>query len=147
MEEIMKIKLFIVVIIILLISSCSTVTRATVIYDESIDLEETAWISTYNMGMIVKFNGEEVNWPSSKKDEFIQIPAGDTLLEWVVSSYVGDRHWRGKASMRYNFQPQKQYYFFPGHYHFKNAIYLVIYEYGEKTHGQGAGWDDYVLLE
>jgi hypothetical protein len=142
----MKSKLFIIGVVVLLISSCATETRATIVYDELIALEETAWISTYNMGTIVKYNGEEVNWPASKKDELIQIPAGDTLLEWDIHSTIDNKYWSGKAVIRYNFQPQKQYYFFPGNYHFKTAIYLIIYDYGKKTYGQGGQWDDVVYL-
>jgi hypothetical protein len=58
----------------------------------------------------------------------IQIPAGDTLLEWKYNSYI-------YVWFRYNFQPQKQYFFFLDQEEGKYGYRLYTYDFGEKVPG------------
>ena len=108
MGENMK-PMFVVILAVILLPSCAS--SANVIYDESIPLEKTSLLHTWNQGYIVGYNGVEVNWRTRGK-KLIQIPAGDTLLEWDLNTYASGSIVSGKGILfRYNFQPQKQYVF------------------------------------
>jgi len=106
----MKHLLFFICISTLLMTSCAT--KAEIIFDDSIAVEKTAWICPGNVGTIISYNEIEVNWKGSK---FIQIPAGNTLLEWNIYSSIGNTTYRAENILsRYNFLPGKQYYFIFG---------------------------------
>jgi len=96
-------------ILVILISSC-TISKAGLVYDESVPLEQTAWITVAAVGKVVAYNGIAVTWPQSR---IIQIPAGDTLLELNVDGQM-DYNTYFKANgvlFRYNLQPEKLYSF------------------------------------
>ena len=102
----MKIFKYGIFILALLIISCTPSLKS--VYDDTVPIEQSAWISTANAGTIVSINGVTVNWSGNWTDSFRQIPAGETLLEWNVSSdgYTG----RGFYFM-YDFKKGMQYYF------------------------------------
>jgi hypothetical protein len=95
----------------MLILSCAT--KAGTVFDESVPLERSAWISTSNLGTIVAYNGISVNWKPATFSAFIaQVPAGDTLLEVDLHSGNGNIVYTGEGLLfRYNFQSGKQYFF------------------------------------
>ena len=98
-------------ILVVLISSC-TVTKAGIIFDESVPQEQTSWISTAQVGTITAYNEIAVKWSSYK---IIQIPAGDTLLELDINARLGDIRVKAKGALfRYDFQPEKFYSFLVG---------------------------------
>ena len=111
----MRGKFFLVIIACLLLAGCMN-TKPSIIFDESVAPERTAWITTVLMGTITGFNGVEVNWGKYTSLILIQIPAGDTLLEWDLDAYVSlgiyTYNYKGKGILlRYNFQPEKKYTF------------------------------------
>jgi hypothetical protein len=112
----MKKLLALVSISSLLYLSCATNVVGTV-HDSSVPLERSSQI-LLSESDIVRYNGVSVDWKKSR--DFIQIPAGNTLLEidlkvqrtygygvstrtTVFSSY------EGKMLFAYNFQPNKKY--------------------------------------
>jgi len=93
---------------ILLFFSCKT--TAGIVFDDSVPLEQSAQIFC-SIGTITGYNGIAVNWEQGS-GKIVQIPAGDTLLEWNISTRYGNTNYSGKDMLlRYNFQPQKRYYF------------------------------------
>jgi hypothetical protein len=97
----------------LLLASCVIMPKARIVYDKSIAVEKTAWICPENVGTITGYNGIEVKWKFSPLSfGFIQIPAGNTLLEWELDASVRGSIYRGDNILfRYNFLPGKQYFF------------------------------------
>ena len=111
----MRNKCFLVIIACVLLAGCMN-TKPSIIFDESVAPENTAWITTVLMGTITGFNGVEVNWGKYTSLKLIQIPAGDTLLEWDLDAYVIlgtiTYNYKGKdILLRYNFLPDKKYTF------------------------------------
>jgi hypothetical protein len=104
----MKKQLLLVCAVIALGASCAA-TTATISFDENIPPEESAWIGTLvygrDEGMITGYNGISVDWPAG---EMIQIPAGETVLEWNFSGSFSGKN----VVFRYNFKPARRYYFF-----------------------------------
>jgi hypothetical protein len=97
---------------VLLFFSCKT--SAGIVFDDSVPVGETAQIFTSNIGDITGYNGITVDWKRKYfSTKTIQIPAGDTLLQFGdIKSQSGFITYTGKNIMfRYNFQPQKTYYF------------------------------------
>lgn len=108
----MRTRFFFVFLAIVLFVSCAATPSVKTVFDDSIPLEHTAWISTTFQGSIVGFNGIPVEWKKGDISHMIQIPAGDALLEWNIQSgnlYI-QRSAQG-VQFQYNFQPQKQYIF------------------------------------
>jgi hypothetical protein len=101
----------------LLTASCVITPKASIIYDQSIDVEKTAWICPGNIGVITGYNGIQVNWKISPFNfSFVQIPAGSTLLEWDIDTSQGNTIYRANNILfRYNFLPGKQYMFLIGY--------------------------------
>jgi len=122
MKNIKKISIFLFfVMIVYLFSSCALTPKVKGQFDESVPVESSAWLSTRNAGRIIGYNGIPVNWRAGiifgYGTRMYQIPAGETLLEWNVSSELRGLQMRysGKnAFIRFNFQPQKQYFFLIG---------------------------------
>ena len=124
----MKKLFFCVAILVLLISSC-TVTQAGIVFDESIPLEQTSWLSTGHLGTVVSYNGIAVKWSSTK---VVQIPAGDTLLELNVSSRGGNVIIKiNRALFRYSFQPEKHYSFLLGMDNDEYGVSVYAWNFGE----------------
>jgi hypothetical protein len=118
-----------VIILPLLILSCVVTPSAWLIYDESVPLEESAWIST-RMGTITGYNGITVKWKQVWGNKMVQIPAGDTLLEVDL-----DTEFKGTGLIfQYNFQAGKLYYLSVGWGKETNDIGIHVYTYdiGEK---------------
>jgi hypothetical protein len=118
-------KLFIVCAVLaccLLAFSCGT-PKLVATFDESVPLEKSSWISTSFLGEIKSYNGIPVNWkgPDAITVEMIQIPAGQTVLEWNIEVSAGgvtagDVRIKymsriNGALFTYNFLPGKQYMF------------------------------------
>jgi hypothetical protein len=102
-----------VTILSMLFLSCLTPKKAGTVFDESVPLERSAWISASNLGTIVAYNGIAVNWKDIPfSPSLVQIPAGDTLIEVNVRSENGNTIYTGDGLIfRYNFQPGKLYLF------------------------------------
>ena len=112
----MKKQLPIIVIAVFLAASCTT--GVNTIFDDSVPLERSAWIAPFrtggwSVGTVTGYNGIPVEWTTKGPKQLIQIPAGDTELEWDLDARTGNSIYRGKnLIMRFNFQPEKQYFFF-----------------------------------
>lgn len=110
----MKKLLLCIAILVLSISSC--ITKAGIVFDESVPLEQTSRISTLRVGTITAYNEIAVNWSPR---EVVQIPVGDTLLEfdlyaqeYDLNARWGDIIYTAKGVLfRYDFQPEKFYCF------------------------------------
>ena len=127
----MKKQIILISIIAILISSCATIepSIASIIYDESVPTEGTAMIAA-DQGTIIGYNGIDVNWKAGK---VIQIPSGDTLLEWNIVASDGTTKVIGKGiQFHYNFQPQKFYKFWVPRNNEVWGFNVYAYEYGEK---------------
>ena len=120
-------------------------------YDESIPVEKSAMVFQ-NVGDIIVYNGINVNWKQYKMTRGVQIPAGDTLLEWNIQS----NDILGKNILfRYNFQPNKQYTFwvcFRNEDHedenFSYKIYglqVFAYDFGHKITYSDFGNEKYLV--
>jgi hypothetical protein len=112
----MKKQFLLIAILPILILSCAT-PKPQFIYDESIPVDESSSLSLNNLGTITGYNGITVEWkPNTWKGTFVQIPAGDTLLEIDLKSgsLNGNVIYSGNVLFRYNFQPGRQYWFFGG---------------------------------
>jgi len=134
----------------LLTASCIITPKTRVVYDESIAVEKTSWICPGNIGAIIGYNGIEVNWKFNALDfSFIQIPAGNTLLEWDVNTTQGTMIFKGSNVLfRYNFLPGKQYLFLLGRDPNANdsengSLGLMVYMYniGERVDGSYRGME------
>jgi hypothetical protein len=112
----MKKQFFLFCISALLSSSCVITPKARIVYDDSIAVEKTAWICPENIGTIIGYNGIEVDWKFNPYSfSFVQIPAGDTLLEWDIHASQGNTVFRGSNILfRYSFLSGKQYFFTMG---------------------------------
>jgi len=146
-----KAVVFLLCINILLLVSCITNPKARIIFDDSIPLEKTAWICPGNVGAITGYNEIEVNWKPSaySYNYFIQIPAGNTLLEWDINSNLGNTIYRASNILfRFNFLPGKQYYLVFGRDpEAKEAgtgalgIKVYMYNIGESINGSSSEMD------
>jgi len=122
----------------LLSASCVITPKASIIYDQSIDVEKTAWICPGNIGAITGYNGIQVNWKINPFNiSFVQIPAGSTLLEWDIDTSQGNTIYRANNILfRYNFLPGKQYIFLighdPGDENSNLGLKVYIYNIGER---------------
>ena len=118
-------------IIITLVSSCST--DNPIVYNKSVPLEMTARLSTRGVGTIIGYNGEEVKWGSYYHLDFVQIPAGNTWLEWKLKDEITYTSFIGrKVLFNYNFQEQKQYIFSVGEKNGEYGLNVYEYDFGEK---------------
>lgn len=101
--------LVLVLVCMFFVFSCSTSEKA--VFDESISIEDSAWIVQGGVGDIVGYNGISVDWNLGFTGA-ARIPAGDTLLEWNVNSAIGNSRYRGNSLLiQYKFQPEKKYIF------------------------------------
>ena len=127
----MKKKLILIGTVCLLLLSCYT-SKPTIIYDDSTPVKETAWIfiGGINRCSITGYNGIPVNWP---EEEMVQIPAGDTLLEWkFTGAYRGEN-----IMFQYNFLPQKKYYFEVDRKDGKHGLIVYIFDFEESPYSLG----------
>jgi len=116
----------------LFILSCTTTTS--IIHDESVAPEQSSWVGTDNAGVIVGYNGIAVNW-KARMGKTIQIPAGNTLLEWDIEggNPLGNTIYKAKGALfLYNFQPQKKYYFIPTRLDDKYGFHVYSYDADQK---------------
>jgi hypothetical protein len=107
-------KLFLLIGVTFLVS-CTTTGSVGVVHNPSVPVEQSALISA-NAGTITGYNGTAVNWTSPSWNRMIQIPAGNTILEWSIRgeriNTGSDTVYRGKNILfAYNFRPQKKYFF------------------------------------
>ena len=122
---------FLLSFFIFILSSCTT--SAGIIYDDTIPLEETAWIGLFNLGTITGYNGVSVNWKLTGP-KMVQIPAGDTLLEVNLFSDREGITYRGEGLIfRYNFQKQKQYFFQADIQNTIRGLRVHEYDFGERV--------------
>jgi hypothetical protein len=113
--------------------SCMAAPSVKTIFDESVPLENTAWLSTTFQGTIVEYNGIPVKWEKSSLNNMIQIPAGDTLLKWDINAGNLYVQWIGKGILfQYSFQPRKQYIFLLDKKDGKDGFDIWRYDIGEK---------------
>jgi hypothetical protein len=133
----MKKILLLIGIASLLFSSC--LSTSTSIFDDSILEEKTTRIMTNNIGDVNEYNGIPVNWKQKfAKNTLYQIPAGDTLLEFDVEAEISYKSYisiKG-ASLKYNFQPQKEYWFSISRKNNLWGIDLYAWDYGDKNSGK-----------
>ena len=123
------------VLIFTLFAGCAATPRVNHVVDDSIPLERSAWINPYNAGTIIGYNGIPVNWrpTGGVSANFIQIPAGDTLLEWNINSYYSGVNYTGNNILfRFNFRPQQQYVFLPVRLDGKSGFRVYAWDIGEK---------------
>jgi hypothetical protein len=141
----MKNLLFLICITMLSLSSCLT-PKANIIFDQSVEAEKSAWICPGNVGTITAYNEIEVNWKGLK---FIQIPAGNTLLEWEIHSNIGNTIYSAENILfRYNFLPGKQYFLVFGRDPGEKepgagmlGIKLYVYDMGETIAGSDSAME------
>jgi len=114
-------KLFVLVILpVFLFFSCVS----NVVFDNSIPLEKTSKIYAGMVGKITEYNGISVNWNYN----LVQIPAGDTVLQMDIETSIQVKG----ALFKYNFQPQKQYYFMINSKNDLLGLDVYAFDYGEK---------------
>jgi hypothetical protein len=126
--------------LVIWLSSCTS--SAGIIYDETIPIEQSSWLSLNNLGTVVGYNGISVNWKISGF-RTVQMPAGKTLLEVDVYSQLGNTIYTGKGMLiQYYFEPGKHYFFAIGRDKESDALGLRVYVYdiGEKF---GIGMEQY----
>ena len=129
----MRKQLFLFALTALLVLSCTT--SSGTVFDDSVPIEETAWISPGPIGIITGYNGIPVKWKADGT-KLIQIPAGETTLEWDVNTTDGYTNYKGKNMvMSYNFRPQKQYVFSLTIIDEKYGLNVQVYDFGEKVSG------------
>jgi len=150
----MKKLLILTCLSVLLFFSCKTIAT----FDESIPEEKTARIMIGDIGVVTEYNGISVNWERLRgfTATLHQIPAGDTVFKIDVdaqlsvnygSSYSGNSfnvtttrnilQIKG-ATFRYNFQPQKEYYFDAAQNNDKIfGLRIYAWDYGDKNAGSG----------
>ena len=93
-----------------LILSCVILGSPKIIFDDSVPVEESSWFWMDNVGKITGYNGINVNWQLFGAN-LLQIPAGNTVLEWEINALSGNTRYRGKNMIfAYNFQPGTKYY-------------------------------------
>jgi hypothetical protein len=126
---------------ILLFFSCSV--NVGLVFDDFVPVEQSTEIWFYRVGTVTGYNGISVKWePGMLKS--VQIPAGDTLLEFSVFGVHGNTNYVGEGVLfRYNFQPQKMYclIFTPHDREGANIYGVNVYTYniGEKMNGKNLG--------
>lgn len=134
-------------LLVLLFSSCVSVKK----FDESVPEEKTARIFTGGIGTVTGYNGISVNWERVKGFSFVfnQIPAGDTTLEIDVDAQLSSFYDGGTnttyrkilqvkgALFKFNFQPQKEYYFEAAQKDNTYGLSVYAWNYGEKGSGSG----------
>lgn len=114
----------------LLFFSCKTITA----FDESIPEEKTARIIFVNVGSITSYNDIPVDWKRTIGFHFYQIPAGDTKLEFDIEN----GNYSGKnIIIKYDFQPQKEYYFEIGKKDNNYGLTVYAWDYGDKSSVSG----------
>ena len=60
----------------------------------------------------------------------IQIPAGDTLLEWNIKAETFAGSYRGNGLLyRYSFEPEKQYFFYLAEVNGAYGLTVYAYDY------------------
>ena len=124
-------------ILIVLILSCTALPKTGFAFDDSIPEEKTARLSTDGLGKIIGYNGITVNW-ETRGTKFLQIPAGNTLLEWDIYTRVANTMYTGKnMKFQYNFLPQKNYIFMLRYSDGKYGLTVYEFDYEEKIK---AGW-------
>ena len=98
-----------------------------IVFDDSVPTEQTAWFYSSNIGKITGYNGIAVDW-KPRAAEFVQIPAGDTLLELDVDTVSGNYNYKGKdMAFNFGFKPMKKYMFL---FQSKDGVYgLNVYAY------------------
>jgi len=122
----------------MLILSCASVRKAGTVYDESLPPEKSTLISTMYVGDIIGYNGISVNWKKDVKS-MIQIPSGTAMLEWNVNA-IG---FTGKnLIMQFDFQPQKQYFFWVTEKNRAFGLEVYAYDFDEKTPYAPGAYDD-----
>ena len=118
-----------------------------IVFDDSIPEEETSSICA-SVGNITSYNGIMVEW---KKDfhRVIQVPAGDTLLEWDIIYALGYRtntYYSGKNMLFvYNFQPQKKYTFVFDIKEGQNGLNVYIQNTDERIDYSYSGLDKHFV--
>ena len=118
-----------------ILSSCSSISKVTQTFDESVPIEKSSWISPLLAGDIIGYNGIPVSWKNKAFSlQIIQIPAGDTLLEWNIEGggYIGKN-----ILFRFDFLPQKQYFFRPRQEDGVYGFNVYVYEFDEKIPNVG----------
>jgi len=132
-------KLFLLIGVAFLVScaslvSCISASTKTV-HDPSVPVEQTALIYP-NVGTITGYNGMTVNWeqPLFKGlTNLIQIPAGNTILEWNLEAIGAYSLTTGKNILfAYNFRPQKKYFFYAVQKDEKYGLNVYAYNLDEK---------------
>lgn len=142
--------LFLVCITTLLLTFCITNPKAKIIFDDSIPKEKTAWICPVNVGTITEYNEIRVDWKNNAFSfSFIQIPAGNTLLEWDINANIGNTNYRADNILfRYNFLAGKQYLLYfgrdPNPIEGETGAFgikLYMYDMGETISGSSSEMD------
>ena len=126
-------KLLFCIFVITFLTSCAT-GNVSYVFDENLPLEATSRISPSTTGEIIGYNGIPVNWKSRiMAVDMIEIPAGDTILEWNISASSGNYHYTGKNILfRYNFLPMKQYFFQVNQVNGSFGLRIYEFSYDEK---------------
>jgi len=116
---------------VLLFFSCVVTSKIGIVFDDSVPLEKSSEIVTYS-GIIKGYNGISVDWKPAMSNS-LQIPAGDTIFEFEVSSSLGNTIYRGSGwFFRYNFLPNKKYFLW---FNVKDELWgmnVYTFEIGEK---------------
>jgi hypothetical protein len=125
-------KLFLLAVIsVLLLLSCTTTVKTGIVFDDSVPIEKSTQISTYS-GTITGYNGISVNWKPVMSNA-LQIPAGNTLFEFEISSSLGNAIYRGSGWLfMYNFPPNKQVFLW---FNVEDSLWgmnVYTFEIGEK---------------
>ncbi|MCL2067326.1 MAG: hypothetical protein FWG99_07665 [Treponema sp.] len=113
-------------------SLLSCTTSAKIVYDDTVPLESTSWLSLYNVGTVIAYNGMGVNWKLGAT-KMLQIPAGDTILEVDLNSMRrGTTYGDNIMLFAYVFEPQKQYFFELNRSMSTRGLNIYKYDFGEK---------------
>jgi len=121
----MKKLLVLVGMSVLLFFSCAT--KVGIVFDDSVPLEQTTQIYTYNIGSVTAYNGVAVGWKQKVTMETIQIPAGETQLVWDIKTTSGNTNYTGKNMVFvYNFQPGKNMFLCLGRKRIKNMACFMV---------------------
>jgi len=143
-----KLSVFIVISVLVFFSCRSVAT-----FDESISEEKTTRIFTGGIGTVTEYNGIPVNWERVRSLKFTlqQIPAGDTLLQIDVDAELSVIYSANSTSrvilkadgalFKYNFQPQKEYFFDADMKNSEYGLNIYVWNYGDKNSGSGTPKD------
>jgi len=145
-------------ILVLLFVSCKTIAS----FDESIPEEKTTRICMAGIGTVTEYNGISVKWEGLSGFKFTvnQIPAGDTLLQIDVDAQLSvfyNSYYNSNgnfvnsttrevlklnsALFKFNFQPQKEYYFDAAKSNDGYGLRVYAWDYTEKNAGSGTPKD------